>query len=110
MPAQPVTCPDCQATLQIDDKLFGKPVACGSCRKTFVPIRPNVPVAELKVRVPAPPAAPPPAPPPPMPVPNEYSRETAPRSNYGSRKTKPIYDEDEEVEERDEKPQRNKPK
>ena len=26
LPAQPVMCPDCLATLQIDDKLFGKPV------------------------------------------------------------------------------------
>ncbi len=113
MPAQPVTCPDCRATLQIDDQLFGKPVACGSCRKTFVPIRPNVPVAARKVRVPTPPAAPPPAPPPtqPVPVPTEYSRETAPRSNYGSRKTKPVYDDEEdEVEERAEKSQRKKPK
>ena len=112
MPAQPVTCPDCSATLQIDDKLFGKSVACGSCRKTFVPIRPNVPVAALKVRLPTLPATPPPAPPPPqpVPVPSEYSQETAPRSNYGSRKTKPVYDEDDEVEERAEKPQRKKPK
>ena len=106
MPAQPVTCPDCQATLQIYDKLFGKAVACGSCRKTFVPIRLNVPVAALKVRVPTPLAAPPlvPPPPKPLPVPTDYSRTTAPRSNYGSRKTNPVYHEDDEVEERAEKP------
>ena len=105
MPAQPVTCPDCRATLQIDDQLFGKPVACGSCRKTFVPIRPNVPVAARRIRTPAPPAVKPPAPAPqPIPLLREYPSETAPRSNYGSRKT------ERDDDERDEKPQRKKSK
>ncbi len=77
MPAEVVSCPDCQRKLRVPNELVGKLVKCPTCGQTFT----------------ADPAAQAPPPPPPSPV-----EEKAPRTSKVSR------DEDDEDDERSRRP------